>query len=250
MDYKISEILHNNRLIERGIIQFGTHLYSHDYSLFIETIELLGDINYSWWNEQKNWTLSGTFLNRYELQKKFILGNFVELLNKDAIVCDIAAGTGEFARLISPYVNSIDAFELSEKMVEFAIEKSISEKKFNINIKQKCATELQLLKEYDGIMLLGLLTCLENEVEVRKIIKKVYDSLKPKGLLVVKDSITLASDDVYMFNYADNYRAKYRTKENYINLYREVGFKFREVSVLDLVKEELGGASIAILFEK
>ena len=104
---------------------------------------------------------------------------------------DIGCGEGVFTNRIIPYVDSIDAFDISEAAIGRAI------KNFNndrINFYVQDARELGSFKSYDLIFCLEMLYYL-NEHEREKILLDICNSLKSGGVCIL--SVVVSGKNQY-----------------------------------------------------
>lgn len=94
---------------------------------------------------------------------------------------------------------------------KLALEKNIKNVEFNCK-----AAEDTILQEdkYDKFLCLGLFTCIPNDSAVKNIINNIYKSLKPGGLLFIKDSVVMGK--TVMHNNG-HYAAIYRNEKQYFD---------------------------------
>jgi ubiquinone/menaquinone biosynthesis C-methylase UbiE len=105
-----------------------------------------------------------------------------ELLNENMKVLEIGCGTGTTALIHAPFVSKIIATDFSQKMIEIAKEKSLTQEVSNIEFKREAVEEMNYPKdEFDVIMAHSILHLVENKEEV---LKKIYSSLRPGGYFV------------------------------------------------------------------
>ena len=182
--------------------------------------DLIDTVSKEYWKSQKVWNYSKVLPSRAANFEKFITNEIIPELKETDVVGELGSASGEYTLKIAPYVNHIDAFEISENMVnsakKFALEKNIKNVEFNCK-----AAEDTILQEdkYDKFLCLGLFTCIPNDSAVKNIINNIYKSLKPGGLLFIKDSVvagkTITHND-------GNYAAIYRNENEYFDCFSEM----------------------------
>jgi 2-polyprenyl-3-methyl-5-hydroxy-6-metoxy-1,4-benzoquinol methylase len=206
-----------------------------------------------YWAQHTNWSLKDVYPERWENQKKFILEEFISIINKNQDICDLASANGEWSFFVANYVNHIDGYEYAQNMVDTANNKAKELGVFNVSFYQADATKLEYNKEYDNFMMLGLLTYLSDEM-CRVIVKNVYGAMKKGARLLIKDSVifsTIDGDGYYFYNVPSNYQAYYRIKEYYFSLFTEAGFTLeKEVVLHELDKIGLKCGSVGAIFIK
>ena len=94
-----------------------------------------------------------------------------------------------------------------------------------------------LLQSVFNFMMLGLLTCINNEEEAEHIIRNVYEALKQGARLIVRDSLTKTDyREIFLYNFISGYQAVYRNVECYRELFVRCGFEIESEIAL---KEEV-----------
>jgi ubiquinone/menaquinone biosynthesis C-methylase UbiE len=197
-----------------------------------------------WWSKQKDWKAKDVTPLRYERLSKFIMEKFAPYLQPDYIVCDMACACGDFSFLIADKVKQIEAFDLSEGMINTA--KNIAKRKNINNIAFMSADAVQIKLEenkYDAFLMLGLLTCIDDP-HIDGIVKKIHLSMKQKAKLIIKDSLTLKNNTEYVYNYNTRYSAYYHTQKDYISFFENNGFRLIDMIVLE------HNLSMSCIFEK
>ena len=97
-------------------------------------------------------------------------------------VLEFGCGTGSTAIIHAPYVNHIQAIDISSKMLEIAQGKADAENIENVTFKRSTIDEFSVPDEtLDAVLGLSILHLLDNKEEV---IAKVLKMLKPGGIFV------------------------------------------------------------------
>ncbi len=117
-----------------------------------------------------------------------------QYLNPNSVVLELACGTGSTAIAHAPYVKSIDAIDISLKMVEIAQDKAESAHIDNVSFRQASIDDLSVSDQaFDMVMGHSILHLLKNKSEV---IADVNRILKPGGTFV---SSTICMGDSLKF---------------------------------------------------
>lgn len=191
----------------------------------------------SWWERQDNFSLKDTLPERYQNQVYFIQEKFCKHLTQSDVICDLASANGEYSFMIANKVKWIDGYDLVDKMVATSKNKSQELGIKNVIFHQGNALDIKFDKIYDNFMMLGLLTCILEDKDAEKIVEKVVAAMKHEGRLIIKDSLNEGKKDLFAYNIKDGYQANYRTKDNYMNLFRKYGLTLEE----EMIFEKWGG---------
>ncbi len=113
-----------------------------------------------------------------------------EYLKPSMEVIELGCGTGSTAIIHAPYVKHIRAIDCSSKMIEIAKRKADSKNIQNITFERSSIDELNINDQsVDVVLALSILHLLENK---ERVVKKVYDMLKPGGIFI---SSTICLED-------------------------------------------------------
>lgn len=105
-----------------------------------------------------------------------------KLFSSDMRILEFGCGTGTTAIEHSPYVQHIDAIDISEKMLEIGRRKAIAANIDNINFSRGTLTEFNASSEsLDAVLGLNVIHLLPNREET---LREVARILKPGGIFV------------------------------------------------------------------
>jgi ubiquinone/menaquinone biosynthesis C-methylase UbiE len=108
--------------------------------------------------------------------------NTQKYLTSNDIVLDCGCGTGTTTIEIAEYVKNIIAIDISAKMIAAAKAKANERKIVNVNFFQKTVFDSELKSNsFDTILVLNVLHCFK---DTKKVIDRIYELLKPGGLLI------------------------------------------------------------------
>jgi 2-polyprenyl-3-methyl-5-hydroxy-6-metoxy-1,4-benzoquinol methylase len=111
-----------------------------------------------------------------------ILKNIGPYLNTDKSILDYGCGTGTISIEIANMVDEINAIDISSKMIDVAQRRSAQLKISNISFLQSTIFDEKLTKgSFDVVLASGILHLVEDK---QKVIKRIYELLKPGGLLL------------------------------------------------------------------
>lgn len=165
----------------------------------------------------------------YNNQEKALMELFIPKLTNNDEVLDIGCSNGRFTFLASKYCKSIDAFDLSQSLIDFAKTTAENNNIMNVNFSIGNITELSSEKVYDHVMCMGVFTAIPDDNIVRSAISKFPQIIKKDGYLVVKDSVATLTGQLYVNN---NYAAIYRNEKTYINMFNNIGMELVEEVIL------------------
>jgi len=105
-----------------------------------------------------------------------------EYFQPDMEVLEFGCGTGSTAIIHAPYVNHIQAIDISSKMIEIAQGKADAKNVKNVTFEQSTIDEFSVSDQtFDAVLGLSILHLLDNKEEI---IAKVHKMLKPGGIFV------------------------------------------------------------------
>lgn len=105
-----------------------------------------------------------------------------EFFTQESKVLEFGCGTGSTAILHSPFVENIEAIDISANMLEIAKQKARNEQVSNINFKQASIDDYDAPAEsFDVILGLSILHLLEDKAEA---LQKVHRMLKPNSVFI------------------------------------------------------------------
>jgi SAM-dependent methyltransferase len=140
---------------------------------------------------------------------------------------------------IADRVKHVDGYELSADMVALAMQKAKRRGIMNVDFAVHDALNDVLPQgKYDAFMALGLFTCLDDD-GTENAIKSIYQAMKPHGVLLVRDGISLCSLTEYFYDSRIGRTAYYRTTQRYVELFEKHGFKLMQNIAQDGWKQGL-----------
>lgn len=183
-----------------------------------------------YWKEKNIYTPSVEISEIAKRQKRFLEKYFLPQLKHDQIVCDFACASGEWSEIIAPYVGHIDGFDCSKRMIESAKKNAVLKKIDNISYDYMDAVQLHFDREYDHFVMMGLITCIEDETVIEHIVQLVAESVKSGGYLILRDTLNMSEQDKVYYNSLarENYIAVYHSKKFYENIFIKNGFEILE----------------------
>ena len=142
------------------------------------------------------------------------------------VLLDLGAGHCAWSVTFARIVETVDAVEYSEGMVELANRHIQAEGAGNVTIHQAPAQDYHSSRSYDTVLLSGL-TIYLNDAELAQLLANIRTYLKDGGRVVLRDGT--AKEEPYTINnrYSEelsaNYSAHYRTADQYIDWFSRYG---------------------------
>jgi ArsR family transcriptional regulator len=119
------------------------------------------------------------------------LAAFPALLDADAVVADLACGTGQLAAAVAPFVARVVAVDESQAMLGAAARRL--EGQANVDVRQG---DLERLPLDDGTVNVALLVlALHHAVEPERVLREARRIIAPRGRLLVVDMVPHERDD-------------------------------------------------------
>ena len=196
-------------------------------------MEIIEKISKKFWSTRNNsnWNFMQDFKARFVRQRQYLLYFFVPQLTLSQTVLDLGCSNGSCSSfIISPYCKRVYGIDISPEFIREA-EEFAKANKINANFQAIDISENSELpiEYYDHGMALGLFTCIVSDEVFKKIVKNFLRSIKPGGLIALKDSVGKNQ----RYHSTDSYAAKYRFKNKYIE-------EFEKNNCTLLVERQLG----------
>lgn len=104
---------------------------------------------------------------------------------KDQIILDLCCGAGRHSFVIAPKVKTVVGFDLSLDLLQHAVKENLSNKCMNIYWQKGDSRDLNFYNSFDAVVcFFNSYGYFEDENENIKVIRNVYNALKPKGKLL------------------------------------------------------------------
>lgn len=233
-----NEIFFLSLMEEGAVFNDKGDIFTESRELYNKILEKYQAKPLSFWKGQKDWSVGSMFLERYKNQQDMVKNYFMPYLDKSQRVGDLASANGEWSLRLSEYAGQIDGFEYSEDMVTTAKQKAKKLGIKNVSFEQADACSLKLEYLYDNFMMMGLLTCIIEDADAKRIVNNVASALKSGARLIVKDTLNIVGEDViYIYSMQSGYQGIYRSKEKYCGFFEEAGLVLEHEEVLNEVNE-------------
>lgn len=122
----------------------------------------------------------------YDVEQKELIDSFINDL-KDKYIIDIGCGTGRMSQYFAHKGAIVYAIDFSEKSIDIAKQQNANK---NITYQTLSVFQLDYTKHFDIAFTWGVLAiACQNETEVINAIKKIYNSLKEGGELLMLEPI-------------------------------------------------------------
>jgi cyclopropane fatty-acyl-phospholipid synthase-like methyltransferase len=143
-------------------------------------------------------------------------------------ILDLGAGIGAWSMLFASKCKEVVAVEYSAKMIEIA--KQIAKRESINNIEFVCQDVLDYCttQKFDVIFISGLLIYIPDS-EIPRLLQNMSDYSKKGTYLLVRDSTGIEGRYEIVNKYSEalkvDYSALYRTRDEYIEMFRKIGFE-------------------------
>jgi len=108
-----------------------------------------------------------------------------QMLGKNNIdILDLGCGPGLYAERFAIKGHKVTGIDFSENSIKYA-KKSAAENNLNIEYIQMDYRELKIIEKYDLAVLIYLDFCVLNPDDAKNVLKNIYRSLKPEGMLLL-----------------------------------------------------------------
>jgi lysophospholipase L1-like esterase/ubiquinone/menaquinone biosynthesis C-methylase UbiE len=167
-------------------------------------------------------------LTQRQIENDFI---FKHLLKTDNVL-EVGCGNGFITNNISELVNSVDAFDYAENMIEQA---KIYHQKDNVNFFWDNILEPSIINnQYDVIVCIRVLINLRNFEEQEKALNNMYKMLKPSGKLILIEGFIEGFEEINNIRKKINLKTLSPAKINYYSKLSEFSKLFEnKFNILD-----------------
>jgi len=176
------------------------------------------------WSRQSSYNYVSQFPERAAAQELFTKQYFLPFLSHNSTVVDVGCADGWHSLQIAHHVRALIGYDMSDHFVSCATQQATRDGV--VNAVFHCADiRTAELPRADGVVCAGLLTCLD-DVQSRLLLLKIFGILESGGPLLVKDTLSTASNSYDGVTYVDRRRgAFYRSQEKWEDMLVESGYE-------------------------
>lgn len=197
-----------------------------------ERTERAQELSDAYWIRQSAYNYAQNFPERHRNQIRFIDQHLLPRLDSSSVVLDIGCADGWSSCAVAKGCGELHGYDRNPAFIELA--RRNAEEAGLANCRFVVGDALALQPEadaYDAAVLGGLLTCIVGDEEALQILRVVARSLKPGGLLLLKDTLHRGSGS--RLNIQGQYGAIYRDLPTYESLARDAGFRIEVCEWID-----------------
>tara|TARA_Y100001958_G_C21161197_1_gene495030 strand:+ start:490 stop:1194 length:705 start_codon:yes stop_codon:yes gene_type:complete len=151
--------------------------------------------------------------------------------NLNGCMLDLGAGSGEWSFFLAKQFSKVIAVEKTEGMIEVFNKKLVSSKSKNIELIESDVTSLDIPEDVDVVFMSGLCIYI-NDLDLEKLLSDLVSNCKSQLEIIVRDGTALTKRHFIDGEYSEaldaSYYALYRTREEYIRLFRDQGFYLKK----------------------
>lgn len=148
--------------------------------------------------------------------------------NKDWLVLDMGCGTGRWAFAFARRFRFVVGVDNSQGLLKLAEKEAKRQSVFNLKFMNSSIIDFSYPEKFD-LIFIGSVLLYINDDELPQLITNVKNLLRPKGKLVLLESISLndkiVKNDVYDEHLQTTYSAIYRRPEEYNALFTSNNFE-------------------------
>lgn len=167
----------------------------------------------------------------YYLRVRAVLPLLCELhLDADDRVLDAGCGDGEYTAVIARHAAHVDAFDLAPALIARAEARGLANVNFHLHDLEHLDAQ-PAHEPYDAIFAMGLFVTLHGD-DFDRAVGRLHRHLKPGGLLITRDSVARADEDVVRRVQGD-YHAHYRSPANFVRPFAQLGLRMERCVYLE-----------------
>jgi len=155
------------------------------------------------------------------------INEYMGLNNPKAVILDLGGGSGYWALKFAKKANRVYVVDYCLSLIKQGVKNSKEKGIKNIEFIHAPAQEFKSKINFDIIFISGLLIYL-NDKEIDKLIKNMQNYSKKGAILILRDGTGIKGRfeiiNKFSENLKANYSAMYRTREEYIKIFKKVGF--------------------------
>jgi 2-polyprenyl-3-methyl-5-hydroxy-6-metoxy-1,4-benzoquinol methylase len=163
---------------------------------------------------------------KYYVAKEHVLTSIVTSLPQSATAIDIGCGDGHFTRLIAKNVDRVEAYDLSQLLINKAKENAIKHSASNIDFITCDVSEIPTNNSFGLIFCMDFISCMLDDIKYGALLDKIKSLAAKDGYLILTDTLSLRETKVLNGN--NGYVAKYRFIKSYLSEITQRGFEFIE----------------------
>ncbi len=150
-------------------------------------------------------------------------------LNQNLNVLDLGAGCGQWTFRIAPKVKKIVGVEYTEQLVKIANLEIAKRKLSNIEFVVSPAEKYDFIEKNDLIFISGLFVYLTDS-QVSELLERMRTALKKNTRIFLRDGTSILPERYIINNtfsdtLSSDYSAVYRTRNEYVQLFNNIGMK-------------------------
>ena len=154
-------------------------------------------------------------------------------LNKQSIILDLGGGYGEWAFKFAKKCKKVYIIDYAEGMIQKGLQEAKIKKITNIKFIHAPVQKFKTSLKFDIIFISGLMIYLNNK-EINELLKNIKKYSKPNTTIILRDGTGINKKFEIKNKFSKALKAKYnaiyRTREEYIILFKKIGF--------NLIKDE------------
>lgn len=187
----------------------------------------IGELAHDFWKNAERSKLAPEVM--YKKQHSILNTYILPYFEEGSTLLDIGCSDGEFTQVLARDCKEATGVDLSENLITLAKAKYGSSGKIKFEV-------LDLLKDgiaghFNIVSCMGVLTCLPNKNDFKKVVNDIDRCLIEGGYLVVKDSLMLKGDNDFYYN-NNSYEAIYRAESNYLREFEQYGYNLLQRHLL------------------
>ena len=168
---------------------------------------------------------SNTFITNPEYYDKceaVLTEDIIPRLGAPDRVLDLGCGNGRFTFLLARIGRTVDAYDLSHALIEQARQNARRQSATNVRFRVEDITTTHMQEAaYDVVSCMGVLSTIVDEWAFRKITAGLSNAMRPGGLLLLRDSVSLLPEGQLIES--DTYATRYRNEDAYRGRFAELG---------------------------
>lgn len=165
---------------------------------------------------------------KLRLEDEKMLKYIMPYINKNAYFADLGAGNGYWTFKFAEKVKEMDAVDYQSSFVIQAIQRARALEINNISFTESTIQDFKSNKQFDVILISGVLIYLEDE-EMDVLIENMKNYSKKGTILILREGTGIGKRHQINAKYSKNLKARYsaiyRTREELIETFKKIGFE-------------------------
>ena len=173
--------------------------------------------------------------SEYYQRKDLILSELLAKRSSYGSIIDVGCGDGRYTFLLAEHASNVTGYDISTPLIEQAKKTAEKNNAANVSFEVQEIEAVAPLEKFDLVSCLGVTSCIISETKFLAFIVRLKELSKKGGYLLLID--TLSTVQTQRASDGSGYLAKYRSIDDYRQLFSRRGFILRDEILIKEIPE-------------